>query len=99
MPVRFEQGTFDRVGPRMSTPDQLKRRDPNEPARLDDHEGQGATRGTARMEAFADVVFAIAFTLPVVEIALSTPTARGLGCSGICWSSGPPILATCSPAS
>jgi uncharacterized membrane protein len=46
------------------------RDDPNAPARRDDHEGEGATRGTARMEAFADAVFAIAFTLPVVEIEL-----------------------------
>ncbi|HVM37135.1 MAG TPA: TMEM175 family protein [Sphingomicrobium sp.] len=46
------------------------RDDPNAPARRDDNEGEGATRGTARMEAFADGVFAIAFTLPVVEIIL-----------------------------
>ena len=38
--------------------------------RRDDHPGEGAARGTARMEAFADAVFAIAFTLPVVEIEL-----------------------------
>ncbi len=44
--------------------------DPNAPARRDEHEGEGATRGTARMEAFADGVFAIAFTLPIVEIVL-----------------------------
>jgi uncharacterized membrane protein len=36
--------------------------------RRDDHPGEGAARGTARMEAFADAVFAIAITLPVVEI-------------------------------
>jgi len=53
------------------------RGDPNEPARRDDHEGEGATRGTARMEAFADAVFAIAFTLPVVEIALPDVHGRG----------------------
>ena len=46
------------------------RDDPIAPARRDDHEGEGATRGTARMEAFADAVFAIAFTLPVVHITL-----------------------------
>ncbi|WP_294174346.1 TMEM175 family protein [uncultured Sphingomonas sp.] len=46
------------------------RDDPNAPARRDDHKGEGATRGTSRMEAFADGVFAIAFTLPVVEIVL-----------------------------
>lgn len=54
------------------------RDDPNAPARRDDHEGDGATRGTARMEAFADGVFAIAFTLPVVEIALPKPGEEGL---------------------
>lgn len=42
--------------------------------RRDDHPGEGAARGTARMEAFADAVFAIAFTLPVVEIEM--PTGR-----------------------
>jgi hypothetical protein len=49
------------------------RNDPNAPARRDDHHGEGATRGTSRMEAFADGVFAIAFTLPVVEIVLPDP--------------------------
>ena len=44
--------------------------DPNAPARRDEIEGEGAIRGTARMEAFADGVFAIAFTLPIVGIAL-----------------------------
>ena len=44
--------------------------DPDAPARRDEHEGEGATRGTARMEAFADGVFAIAFTLPIVTIAI-----------------------------
>lgn len=42
--------------------------DPDAPARRDEHEGEGATRGTARMEAFADGVFAIAFTLPVIGL-------------------------------
>ena len=42
--------------------------DPNQPARRDELEGEGAIRGTARMEAFADAVFAIAFTLPIVGI-------------------------------
>ena len=42
--------------------------DPNEPARRDELEGEGAIRGTARMEAFADGVFAIAFTLPIIGI-------------------------------
>ena len=40
------------------------------PARRDDLEGEGAIRGTARMEAFADGVFAIAFTLPIVGVAV-----------------------------
>jgi uncharacterized membrane protein len=60
----------------MTSKDEV-RDDPNAPARRDDHEGEGATRGTARMEAFADGVFAIAFTLPVVEIVL--PEVRGEG--------------------
>ena len=36
----------------------------------DDFPGEGAARGTARLEAFADAVLAIAFTLPIVEIQL-----------------------------
>ncbi len=44
--------------------------DLNDPARRDELEGEGAIRGTARMEAFADGVFAIAFTLPIVHIVL-----------------------------
>lgn len=47
------------------TPDHL-----NNPARRDELDGEGAIRGTARMEAFADAVFAIAFTLPVVHIVM-----------------------------
>ena len=46
------------------------RHDAEAPARRDEHEGEGATRGTARMEAFADGVFAIAFTLPIVGVAI-----------------------------
>ena len=42
--------------------------DLNTPARRDELEGEGAIRGTARMEAFADGVFAIAFTLPVIDL-------------------------------
>lgn len=45
-------------------------RNPDAPARRDELEGEGAIRGTARMEAFADGVFAIAFTLPIVEIVM-----------------------------
>lgn len=41
---------------------------PSEKIRTDDHPGDGVSRNTARMEAFADAVFAIAFTLSVVEI-------------------------------
>ena len=47
------------------------------PTRRDEVEGEGAIRGTARMEAFADAVFAIAFTLPVVEIIM--PEVAGDG--------------------
>ncbi|HVF37354.1 MAG TPA: TMEM175 family protein [Sphingomicrobium sp.] len=49
----------------------------SEPARRDDLEGEGAIRGTARMEAFADGVFAIAFTLPIVHIVI--PEVKGNG--------------------
>lgn len=49
---------------------QLTARDLEAPARRNEHEGEGATRGTARMEAFADGVFAIAFTLPIFNIVL-----------------------------
>ena len=45
-----------------------ERTDPEEPPRLDEHPGEGAVRGTQRMEIFADAVFAIAFTLPLVEL-------------------------------
>ena len=45
-------------------------RPPHDPPRRDDLPGEGASRGTARMEAFADAVLAIAFTLPIVEIKL-----------------------------
>ncbi|MCY7270977.1 MAG: DUF1211 domain-containing protein [Sphingomonas bacterium] len=43
---------------------------PDAPARRDELEGEGAIRGTARMEAFADGVFAIAFTLPILDIVM-----------------------------
>lgn len=43
------------------------------PIRRDHFDGDGAARGTARMEAFADAVFAIAFTLPVLEIKMPHP--------------------------
>jgi uncharacterized membrane protein len=42
----------------------------NATPRLDEHPGEGAVRGTQRMEIFADAVFAIAFTLPLLEIKL-----------------------------
>ena len=45
-----------------------ERTDPEQPPRLDEHPGEGAVRGTQRMEIFADAVFAIAFTLPLVEL-------------------------------
>ena len=50
---------------------------PDAPARRDEIEGEGAIRGTARMEAFADGVFAIAFTLPVMSIVM--PSIRNDG--------------------
>ena len=48
----------------------IARHDPQDPPRLDDHPGEGAVRGTQRMEIFADAVFAIALTLPMVELKL-----------------------------
>jgi uncharacterized membrane protein len=48
-------------------------KDPSEPPRLDEHPGEGAVRGTQRMEIYADAVFAIAFTLPVVELQIPEP--------------------------
>jgi uncharacterized membrane protein len=50
-----------------------KERDPEETPRLDEHPGEGAVRGTQRMEIYADAVFAIAFTLPVVELQIPEP--------------------------
>jgi uncharacterized membrane protein len=47
--------------------------DPEAVPRMDDHPGEGAVRGTQRMEIFADAVFAIAFTLPVLELKLPEP--------------------------
>ena len=47
-----------------------RNRDPEEPPRTDEHPGEGAVRGTQRMEIYADAVFAIAFTLPMVELRL-----------------------------
>ena len=46
------------------------RSDPSVPPRTDEHPGEGAVRGTQRMEIFADAVFAIAFTLPMIELQL-----------------------------
>lgn len=43
------------------------------PPRRDDHPGDGAARGTIRMEAFADAVFAIAMTLPIVHFDIPEP--------------------------
>ncbi len=55
---------------------------PNDPARRDELAGEGAIRGTARMEAFADAVFAIAFTLPIVHIVVPTVAHSGDKLSG-----------------
>ena len=49
----------------------------NHPTRRDEVEGEGAIRGTARIEAFADAVFAIAFTLPVVHIVMPEMAGDG----------------------
>jgi uncharacterized membrane protein len=51
----------------------VPRKDPERPPRLDEHPGEGAVRGTQRMEIYADAVFAIAFTLPVVELTVPEP--------------------------
>ncbi|MEO7178720.1 MAG: TMEM175 family protein [Allosphingosinicella sp.] len=48
----------------------VEARDDQLTPRRDQHPGDGVARGTGRMEAFADAVFAIAFTLPIVGIAL-----------------------------
>ena len=47
--------------------------DPERSPRMDEHPGEGAVRGTQRMEIFADAVFAIAFTLPMVELQIPEP--------------------------
>ena len=52
-------------------------RNPDAPARRDELEGEGAIRGTARMEAFADAVFAIAFTLPIISIVMPSVERDG----------------------
>lgn len=41
--------------------------------RRDEHPGDGVVRATSRLEGYTDAVFAIAFTLPVVEIQLPEP--------------------------
>ena len=50
-----------------------RRSDPSQPPRMDEHPGEGAVRGTQRMEIFADAVFAIAFTLPALELKVPEP--------------------------
>ena len=49
---------------------------PETAPRLDEHPGDGVVRGTQRMEIYADAVFAIAFTLPMVELTLPEPGPR-----------------------
>ena len=54
---------------------------PEAPVRRDSLPHEGVTRSTSRMEAYSDAVFAIAFTLPIVEIELpkgSAPLAQQL---------------------
>jgi uncharacterized membrane protein len=41
--------------------------------RIDAYPGEGAVRGTQRMEIFADAVFAIALTLSIVELKVPEP--------------------------
>lgn len=53
--------------------------DPALAPRRDMNSGDGVARGTSRMEAFADAVFAIAFTLPIVEFALPEHGGEALG--------------------
>ena len=50
-------------------------KDPEAAPRIDEHPGEGAVRGTQRMEIFADAVFAIAFTLPILELKVPEPGA------------------------
>jgi uncharacterized membrane protein len=54
-------------------------KDPELAPRRDMNTHDGVARGTARMEAFADAVFAIAFTLPIVEFALPHQGGESLG--------------------
>ena len=49
---------------------------PGDPPRADEHRGDGVARSTKRMEAYADAVFAIAFTLPILAIKLPEPGPR-----------------------
>lgn len=57
----------------------------HERARTDDHPGDGVARGTGRMEAFADAVLAIAFTLPIVEIPVPEPNGDYAGQLASLW--------------
>lgn len=57
----------------------MRSHDPQAPVHRDEVEGQGAIRGTSRMEAFADGVFAIAFTLPIFNVALPALNGSGAG--------------------
>ena len=62
---------------------------PEEPARRDELEGEGAIRGTARMEAFADGVFAIAFTLPIIDLVVPSIERDGARLAGDLAALGP----------
>jgi uncharacterized membrane protein len=72
--------------------------DPQAPVRRDDHEGEGATRGTSRMEAFADGVFAIPFALPIFNVALPALQGSGAGFGSRLLEGGRRTLITCSRA-
>ncbi len=59
------------------------------PAHRDETEGEGAIRGTGRMEAFADGVFAIAFTLPIFNIAFPSLKNGGAALESDLWALWP----------
>ena len=56
------------------------RHNPDAPARRDELEGEGAIRGTARMEAFADGVFAIAMNANSVSFYCNSFSVSGSNC-------------------